>query len=454
LTKSVAIILGPNGKPVTRELSLATPTRLPAQPSRGDQAFDDPLFDRYAGHPEYGIKSIGVLTQAFTLAEMGYPQMQCDLFEGLILRDGHLRGALEGRLEAVAGKGWTVAAGGDEQADIDAAAALDDVLRTVPNWQETLEHQLEANWYGWAASEIDWQFDGRLFRPMWFRNVAARRFIFALGDDSPRLWTQANMTSGEALIPGKWWFSRRRGRLTAMAGLMRTAAYWAVIKTWSLRDWMVFCARYGLPYATAQYDETADQVAKDVAKRAIQDIGSDGGAILPKSIELKLHELAAGGGRAGDVHGALADRCDTEISKLVSGATLTSSTSGQSSYALGRVHADVRFELVQADAMRLSHTFQQQVAAPFVAFNFARTDKAGRTVAPKPPQLKIHVVREVDPATRAQVICNLANGLDGFEVDEEQIRQEFQLKRPVGKGLKGSGGKTVAPDKTAGDGAI
>lgn len=405
---------------------LEPPRPLPNEPEARVSAVTFSLVDRWANHPGQGLTTRSIV-RIFEEAERGFPAEQCDLFEDLLERDAHLRSQVEGRIEAVSGKGWIVQAGGDRPSDVRAATQLEEAMRAVPNFAEMLVHQLTANFYGFAATEIVWEHRDGLTVPVWFVNAPHRRFLFN-DRDEPRLITDTkNLAAGAELEPGKWIFSRRAARQTTRSGLMRTAAWWSLFKHMSVRDWMIFSARFGLPYATGKYKTNATPEDKKVLKTAVLSLGRDGAAIMSENTEIEILEITRQGG-AADVHGALTELCNREISKLVSGATLTSESGGPGSFALGRVHADRSFDLTMGDAERLAQRFEVDVGAPFVHFN---------GLPGRPPRLKIHVIREMDPKTRAEVMAKLANEV-GLELDEDQVRQEFQLKKPSGTALKGT----------------
>ena len=427
------------------QLSLSPPTDLPGKPPRRDppQTLNFQFFDRWSTHPGHGLTPQRV-REIFYEAEVGYPLRQCDLFEDLIESDAHLRQAFESRIEAVAGKHWTVLPGGDRKMDQTAARRFEDALRAVPNTRAMFEHQLSDTAFGYAATEIMWGVsDDGYIVPTWFANVPHRRFRFDLEADEPHLLTKDNTAIGELLEPGKWILSRRRHRLTEASGLMRTGAWLALIKRLAFRDWVVWMERYGLPYVTGQYEDGATDEDKAVLKVAIQKIGSEGAAMMSERAKITLTEVGEGG-KATDVHGALCEMVNAEISKLVTGATLTSEAKGPGSYALGQVHQDRSFDLVAADAERLEHRIKVDLAVPFLRFN-------GLSAAP--PRLKIHVVRTVDPLTRARVAAIYANDLGG-KLSAEQLRTEFQFKPPIDDAdtLKGQKPGEKTPPGIAGGG--
>lgn len=366
----------------------------------------------------------------FEQAEDGDPSAQCDLFEDVVERDAHLRSLLESRIQAVAGKQWIVLPGGTAPADRMVAEKLHDALRAVPNFLELLFHQLKAVWHGWSASETRWQLVGEVWAPTWFLNVPHRRFLFDR-DDTIRLRTETEPHKGEVLQPGAWMVSRRPGRQTVRLGLLRSAVYFSYFKLLAMRDWAVFCERFGLPYVVGKYRDTTSQEGRKVLRQTIAAIGREGGALLEQDAEIEFLAHTVGG-KSTDVQGALASFCDAQNSKLINGGTLASDTGNAGSYAQSRVHENRGFDLLLGDAEFLATRFELDIGVPFVRYNGFNA---------KPPRLKIHVVRDVDPLTRVQVIERLH--AMGLPIDEEQLRQEFQLKTPA------NGGGLKAPTKPA-----
>lgn len=392
-------------------------------------------FDAWIDHPGYAITPQGVLA-VFREAERGFPQRQCDLFDDLVENDGHLRNLFEQREQAVAGKPWVVQADGqDGDAEL-AARVMGEALRRLPMIQ-VFQHLLTANRYGWGAAEIDWGIavvEGRPWIvPQWIAPVPARRFRITMDATAPgftdelRLYTDISRPQGDALRPGKWIVLRRPGAWLARAGLMRTAAWPAMAKRLGFRDWMVYSQRFGLPLPIVQYkaDEVEDAdlaTAEEVVRR----IGSDGGAVMPDSLKLDFHDATRGNAENSKAHGGLISHCNSEMSKLINGSTLTndSTGSGGASYALGEVHATVRWDNVLFDAEGLQEALRTQLFGPFMLFNNLRG---------KPPLLKLQVVRDLDPRARAAIAVQLRNELD-IAVSISQLRQELGFREPLGDG--------------------
>lgn len=415
--------------------ALARPKPLGDDVPKGFESERVSVIDRYVSHPGRALTAQAI-RNALSAAEMGDPETQCDIFDDRIEADAHLRDALEGRVESVARKRWIVAPGGDTKADRRAAAALEEAIRDIPGWREVLAHQLQANWYGYAYSEIVWERHGRLAVPIHFENVIPRRFRFDEDTDRPLLRVDGNVYPGLPLTPGKWWSTERRRRgKAAMGGLMRTAVWWSLFKAMSARDWIVFANRYGLPYAWATWRHEMRDEEKDLVKQMVANLGTDGWAAFEEGVEVHIAEVNKQGG-ADDVHGALVDLCNAEISKLIIGATLVTENKGKGSYAATREHGARGHARIAGDAEWIGETFTHCVGAPFVRWN----PQLGNA---RPPQLMINVVRDDDPIMRLDIFARAVNEL-GLEVSIQQMRQELQLKPPTGDDDVAPGQKTAA----------
>ncbi len=403
------------------ELPVPPPTRrMVAKPVRN--------LNVYNSHPATGLTA-EALVSFYRQAERGIPVKQFDTFDDLIERDGHLRGLIEGRIQSVSGKDWVLLPGRDnDPASSKAAADLERTLKNDLGFRDFLEHQLTAPFYGFAATNLVWDLVEGVIAPCLFVNVPHRRFASPTEYRADEIWLIAGDTRLDLvpLEPGLWAVSRYRHRNPWAAGLMRTAAWWAMFKTWSIRDWQVFAQMFGLPMAIGYYEEGAGQPARDALTDAVQRIGEDGYAVLSEMTEIVIKDTVRSGDSSG-VYPAIADRCESQMSKLIAGSTLTTDTNGGAgSYALGAVHENRSYNLMCSDARRVEEMFVRDIGRPFVAWN----GYGGAA----PPRLKIQIARETSLEQRAKVIEILGKAI---EIDEDQIREEFSLRKPAaGRGVK------------------
>lgn len=425
------LLYGPNG------LRLEQPKALPPRPPPSLDEVEFMISDKYSTHPGHGLTPPRIV-QIYRSAEYGWPLQQCDLFADVIERDAHLRSQIAMRTKSVAGKTWIIQAGGDSPADAKAAAMLEERLRLVPQFKAMLEHLLMFNAYGYAAVGVAWEAVEKVFVPTWFDCVDQRRMVF--GDrGEPRIVMNTKDFKGTELAPGSWIFTCGPGNIPR-SGLMRTATWWSLFKSMSVRDWVLVCERFGIPYPTGRYDEDMTKDEKDILRQAVASLGKDGYAVFSNKGIIETVKTD-GNGTPDEVHGPLVSLANTEMSKLFTGATLTSGEgTSTGSYALGRVHENVLFQFTLSDADYLAEIFEYAIGRPFVVWNGLNA---------KPPRLKINVVRESDPAARMSIYKD-AHAM-GVAIDEDQFRQDFQLKKPTGAAIEGASAQPVSQGPGAGN---
>jgi phage gp29-like protein len=417
------------------KLSIVRAPALPRKAPTGRAARELPS-DRYQTHPGYGVTPSQIVA-IFREAESGFPCRQAELFDDIIETDCHLRNLFEQRSQAVAGKPWVVQAAGQGTDDQVGARVLQTALQRLP-MIETWEHQLAFNRYGWGASEIDWDvvnIEGRdWIVPVWFANVPPHRFRIDERDQL-RLLTKEHATKGEELEPGKWMITRRSGGRLARAALMRTAAWPALFKRNAGGDWYIYAQKFGMPLVLAKYLLTEPETDKDVALEVVKKIGDDGGAVIPKDIEVDVKNF--GSADSSGTHGGLIGYCNREMSKLVNGSTLANdnSESGGASYALGDVHDSVRFEAIWYDAERVQEAFRVHVATPFAVFN-------GLSIVP--PVLRFQIARDMSPESQLQMADTMVNKLR-VRVSDAQLRHITGLRPPIDE-ADAVGAATAATD--------
>ncbi len=373
-------------------------------------------FDRFVRHPGFGLEPQTVL-HIFRQAEDGWPMDQCDLFADIVENDGHLRSVKAARTLAVAGKKWQLMAAGEDPASLAAAQLLEGALRST-NFSDMVSHLLETRYGGYAGSEIRWdERDGDVF-PNWFVNVPCRRFRFD-ELDRPRL-LNSNDFDGLELRPGQWVFGRNTAAgVTARSGLLRTATWFALFKRWSWRDWVIYAEKFGIPLVRGIYKAGATEEDKSELEQAVQDIGEAGQATMSDETTIEIDE-AKQGGDSTNLHATIVREANAEISKLITGSTLTVDSGGPGSFALGKVHETRSFDLVVADAEFVARRFREDIARPFLAFNGFDASAL--------PELIIHITRESDPLTRATLAEKLWKM--GLPLDTEQLREDFQFRAP------------------------
>lgn len=427
-------------------LSLERSRSLPSSAPRGRVSRDLLFFDaNNQWHPEEGITPERIRL-AFREAERGYPEMQVRLNRGLIEGDGHTRSLFEKRSAAVASKP-TVFQPGDPSESAKRGALVFELAMRNLDLRRVLGHLLLAVPHGYSGVEVEWgtmRVDGRLWAvpvdailvpPERFR-VGAQGMTNADGSqvrlDELRILADMKRPQGDELDPGKWITVRYGTETLARSGQMRTAAAYLMGKRFCFRDWLILSERYGIPLPIAKYKESVEEWAKEVCTQIIQNLGSDGGAVVPEGIEL---EITKGFDVDKALQGPLIEYCNRELSKLVNGSTMATDNSGSTgSYAQASVHDEVRFESVRDDASTLHGAIDKMLATPFAFYNDVSS----------PPMMRQQIARDFSP----QALLALADGLKnklGVDVSKQQLHEETGLRPPINDEDKAPGAPLPTP---------
>lgn len=434
----------------TRGLSLDRPRALPRHAPSGQDARDLPYYDSWVPHPGTALTPAALLT-SFRQAELGYPQLQVDMLDDLIEGDGHVRNLFEHR-ERVVAKAPPVVNPGDASSEAQTAAqALQFALMRLP-LKVTFEHLLRANRYGYAGAELDWdvlEIGGRRWVvPVCLTPVPPRRFrigvqgmmpVATYPDGTPtgetvvrfdelRLYQRLEAPQGHPLRDGKWIILRRQPSQVARSGLGRTAALYMMAKRFSFRDWIVLSERYGIPWPIVKYDaELNDQATLDAAQQIIAQLGSDGGAVVHKELELEIND---GVKAKTPMQSGLIGFCNSEVSKLINGSTLRNdNASGAGSYGLGSVHDAVAWDEVRSDGEILSEALTLQIGAAFHRFN---------ALGSAPPTISLMVEPDLGPVEFMSLAVKAKNEL-GVDVSQKQVRERSGLRAPLNNEDKAPG---------------
>jgi phage gp29-like protein len=366
------------------------------------------------------------LTMILRQADWGTPLQLFDMYESTLLADGHTRGLYEQRLDEVC-VDWTWRAGDARPGSQQAAEELEAATKQI-DMEGTIEFLALAPFYGCSYIESAWvtRADGRQV-PAELVCVPHRRFMFD-PQSRPCLTSETNPYPGDQLErrPGSSWLraETRRWRRQVQAGILRTVAWWALFKRMSVRDWLIFAEKFGIPLIIGKPGDDDNETTRKALRAAIDALGTEGRAILggKATIEVLNQALRSGSGAGDHLHPGIVSLSNSEISKAITAGTLTSDTGGPGSFALGQVHADRAHKLSLADGRRIGNVFCRDIGREYLIRN-GLLDKAAA------PYLHLHV-RKMSLLTDSQVLANLVKS--GLKVSASQTREHFGQRAPYG----------------------
>lgn len=363
------------------------------------------------------------LAQIFREAEQGYLTNQCDLFEDMEERDGHLMAELSKRKRALLGLPWAM------QAPRNATAAeqqltdfFQEYFTDLTDFEDLILNLADAIGYGFACLEIEWQFNGEYWLPKQFHKRPARWFKLPQQDrDSIRL--RDNSQDGAELMPAGWLVHTHHAKSgdLSRAGLLRALAFPYLYKHYSARDLAEFLEIYGLPLRLGKYQSGASDKEKATLMQAVVNIGHNAAGIIPEGMTIEFMEAAKG---SSDPHLAMIDWCERTQSKIILGGTLTSDTGsgGGGAYALGNVHNEVRRDLLVSDAVQIQNCLTHSLVNLIATVNGWLADGS------RCPRFVFDVVEGADLALYADALPKLV-GI-GVQVPVAYIQDKLRIPLP------------------------
>lgn len=200
-------------------------------------------------------------------------------------------------------------------------------------------------------------------------------------------------------------------------GLLARAAPWVIYKRNTTADWAQFSEVFGMPIQEYTY-ETDDEEAR---ARALQDanaIGSLATFIHGKDTELQLREAGNKTGSA-EVYDRFIERCNSEISKLILGNTLTTEASTNGTQALGTVHKKVEEAVAKADREFVLNVLNYDMTDIFAHMGI--NTAGGKFCFPEK--------KDVDPNTAMSVLTQLHTTFS-LPIDDDYLYEKFGVEKP------------------------
>jgi phage gp29-like protein len=398
--------------------------------------------DRWSQYPSKGLtpeKLASILVEA----DQGDVYRQSELFEDMEEKDTHLYAEFQKRKNAVLSFDYEIQPYSGSAEDKKIAEFLEDVLYNLPKFEDALLDLLDAIPKGFAMiepiydsssgkvvlSDLSWIHQKRaVFYDRGAAGVWQKTF------EMPKIITEAEQINGEIMPPFKLIYHRYKARsgYDTRAGVMRVCSWMYLFKNYSIKDWVAFAEVFGMPLRLGKYDSSASKEDKDSLIAAIQSLGTDAAGVISKNTEIEFIETMKNTGTQ-NVFDVLANFCDKQMSKAIVGSTLTTQEGDSGSYALGKVHNEVRQDLTRGDSESLSKTVRFQMFRPLVGWNFGWD---------KPlPWFKIQYEPSEDLKNLSEVYKNVS--ALGQPISQEHISERFKIPLP------GDGETVVAPPVAA-----
>ncbi|MEZ3140812.1 DUF935 family protein [Citrobacter braakii] len=326
------------------------------------------LKNLIAEHPSHRLTP-GRLISILNEAETGNLTRQADLFSDMEEKDAHIFAEMQKRKRALLTIDYEVLpplnATPKERAN---AQYLQELLTELDGFEDLLIDMLDAIGQGFSNTEIKWKLYGKEWHPAEF-NYRPQSWFTLDPNDQDRLLLRNNSGAGDKLQPFGWISHRHKSRsgYVARAGLLRTLAWpylYRVSGTDALAEMLEI---YGIPIRIGKYPSGTGKSEKAQLMRAVTEIGRYAGGIIPEEMQIELQQAAAG---THAPHLAIVEWAERSVSKAVLGGTLTTQADGKTSTnALGKIHNEVRDDLLISDGKQTAITLRADLFYPLIVLN-------------------------------------------------------------------------------------
>jgi phage gp29-like protein len=283
-----------------------------------------------------------------------------------ILRDDQVQSCLQQRRTAVIRSEWDVFPGDESAEAIRAAELLKKNLESV-KWDRITEKMHYGVFYGYSVAEVMWAIDGDMVSIADIHVRERERFAYDIDNN---LYLKTAALTYEPMPDGKFWAFNFGGVSsdnpygTGLAHFL----YWPEhFKRNSQHFWLIYLEKFGMPTASAVAPAsiTDDPLKRDTLLAALDAIATETSVIIPEGVEVALIESTRSG---SPTYEAMLNATNEAISKIILSQTMT--TDNGSSLSQAQVHERVKQDVVKMDADLICESFNQQVVAWWMGFNF------------------------------------------------------------------------------------
>jgi phage gp29-like protein len=275
--------------------------------------------------------------------------------------------------------------------------------------------------HGIGAAAVLYTTSATSWTPSDFVQKPAHHFTFSREDGRTPLLR--NATAGqpaEPLEPGlSLVFTPRRNSAMQVKNGLAWILCWAyVVKSLVLADEMLFIQTFGHPLVFAKYPRNASPDDMSMLQRAVSSINSTFRAVYRDDLQIDFKEIARSN---TDIYEKVCRYFDELISKVVWASTLTTDAGGggKGSFALGKVHAEGKYDVIRTYAYQWSATLQELVNA-YVVWNYGPD-------API-PQVVVDIEEAEDLVAKSTIVKNLHDA--GVPLVASEVRETFGFREP------------------------
>ncbi len=218
---------------------------------------------------------------------------------------------------------------------------------------------MDAVLYGYQPMEIQWRRQGSLIVPEGVVGKPPEWFCFD-PENALRLKTKASPLQGELLPPMKFLLPRQDATYQNPYGFADLSmCFWPVFfKKGGIKLWLQFVEKFGSAFPIGKLPRGATDAERATMLDSLEDLISNGVAVIPDDGSIDLKELA-GKGASADLYERLAMFCRSEVSIALTGTNQT--TEANSNKASATAGLEVAEDLRDGDAEIVAGAINQLI---------------------------------------------------------------------------------------------
>lgn len=342
---------------------------------------------------------------------------------------------LRTRKLSVASAPWSVEPGEESDAAVKIAEEATAFIKSFVDFTQMKMDLLDAHYRGFAAGRLVREMVDGVEMAMRWEPIESRFLTFR--DAHEPLVVTADNPEGVPLPPEYLYHVvRDKPGPVVRGGTGRSIARMWLYKGYFTIDMASYIEKYGQPHVQvtipSHYTEGSPELER--AKSAARSLIADHIGLVPEGVAINLLETIKQTSTVKDTYIAAIQFCDEAIAMAETGHTLTSAGSTIGGLGHGgeaKQAGDVKQEIKRYDAESLADCINRQVLWP-------RHDRMHGAKVPRPcfcidvAEPDDEVAESQAQKARAETIVILQKA--GLAISETQVREEFDLKKPVGAG--------------------
>lgn len=200
-------------------------------------------------------------------------------------------------------------------------------------------------------------------------------------------------------------------------GLLQAAAPYVIYKRNAMADWAQFCEIYGMPLIEGEYNSMDDE-ARQKLINDLFDRGANSSLVHPEGTSLKIHDSQTKAG-SSELYKSFCEFCNSEVSKLILGNTLTTEAGDKGTQALGTVHRKVEEQIEQSDKQFILNLLNYQMSDVFASLGINTSGG----------EFSFVIARDNDLTARVNIDVQLKNM--GLPIDDDYFYETYGIEKPA-----------------------